>query len=67
MDGGEDYALVLAVAPEQAARVVDRLKKALTVPVVAAGVFTQKKSCYWYDLDNKRRFLKPGGWDHLSS
>lgn len=67
LNGGEDYALILAVAPEQAGLVVDRLKKTPRLPAAVVGTFTEKKGCYWYDLDNKRRFLKPGGWDHLYS
>jgi thiamine-monophosphate kinase len=65
LNGGEDYALVLAVSPRYAARVVAVLKQKLTVPVTAVGRFTKQRSCYWRDLRNKRRRLKPGGWDHL--
>jgi thiamine-monophosphate kinase len=67
LDGGEDYALVLAVSPQRARDVCRRIERA-GVRATVAGQFTPRRNIYRVvDADGRARTLRPGGWDHFRS
>lgn len=65
LDGGEDYALVLSVAPRQAAAVCRRIRAA-GVPAAVIGRFTRRRGVYrMLDAGGRATPIEPGGWDHF--
>jgi len=66
MRGGEDYALILAVAPSKAAAMCRRVKDRLGVGAVVAGRFTGEKGRFrLIGEDGRTRAFRATGWDHL--
>jgi thiamine-monophosphate kinase len=67
MRGGEDYALVLSVAPSKAASICARIQGRLGVTARVVGRFTKAKGVYRlkYPDGSSRRF-KPTGFDHYN-
>jgi len=64
--GGEDYALILGVAPSAAARIRDAIRSELAIPVAIAGKFTAAKGRYRVTAeDGSIRQLVSTGWDHF--
>lgn len=65
MDGGEDYALILSVAPKRAAEVCRRIERA-GVRASIVGRFTRRRGVYRrIDAGGRARRFRPGGWDHF--
>lgn len=65
MDAGEDYALVLAVAPKRTAAVCRRIDRA-GVRATIVGRFTSRRGDYrLFDEAGRSRRFRPGGWDHF--
>jgi len=67
MGGGEDYALVLSVAPGRAERVRSRVEKAAKTPARIIGKFTGRRGHYTIVVEGRRRRFRATGWDHLQS
>jgi thiamine-monophosphate kinase len=66
MRGGEDYALILAVAPSKAEWLCRRVKARLGISAVVAGHFTGKKGQFRIvGEDGRARAFRASGWDHL--
>ncbi len=66
MRGGEDYALVLSVAPSTAAAVCRRLSNTLGIRAAVAGRFTRAKGVYRLTAsDGTAGRFSPAGWDHF--
>jgi len=66
LDGGEDYALVLSVAPRGAADVCRRIRSTGTTASIV-GRFTARKGTYrLIDTEGGARPFAPGGWDHFA-
>jgi len=66
MRGGEDYALILAVAPSKAEALCQRVKNRLGVAAVVAGRFTGDKGRFRIvGEDGRARVFRATGWDHL--
>ena len=62
---GEDYALILSVAPQRAAEVCRRIRQA-RCPAAVVGTFTKRRGAYrLLDARGKARSFEAGGWDHL--
>ncbi len=67
MDAGEDYALVLAVAPRRVVDVCRRIERA-GARVSVIGRFTPGSGRHrLIDADGRARAFKAGGWDHFRS
>ena len=65
MDAGEDYALVLGVAPQRAAEVCRRIERA-GVRASVIGRFTRRRGDYrLVDAAGRAQRFRPGGWDHF--
>lgn len=65
MDAGEDYALVLAVAPKRAAEICRRIDRAGARGTIV-GRFTSRRGDYrLMDEGGRSRRFRPGGWDHF--
>ncbi|HEU4365246.1 MAG TPA: thiamine-phosphate kinase [Candidatus Krumholzibacteria bacterium] len=65
MDAGEDYALVLGVAPQRAAEVCRRIERA-GVRASVIGRFTRRRGDYrLIDAAGRAQRFRPGGWDHF--
>jgi thiamine-monophosphate kinase len=65
MDAGEDYALVLSVAPQRAAEVCRRIERA-GVRASIVGRFTRRAGDYrLIDGEGRATRFRPGGWDHF--
>jgi len=65
LHAGEDYALILSVAPQRAAEVCRRIRRA-GCPAVVVGRFTARRGAYrLFDASGEARPFKAGGWDHL--
>jgi len=63
--GGDDYALLLAVAPRRV-RAVCAAVAALDVPVSCIGRFTTRRNgCRLRRADGSKQRIVPSGWDHL--
>ena len=63
LDDGEDFELILAVPPEEAARMLE--DQPLDVLLTAVGEFVNKPGLWQTDSRHKRkRKLSPGGWEH---
>jgi len=66
MRGGEDYALILAVAPSKADALCKRVKARLGISAVVAGRFTGDKGRFrLVGEDGRARAFRSTGWDHL--
>lgn len=65
--GGEDYALILAVAPRRAARVVGRIQAKTGRRAAVIGRFTRRSDGRVILYGGKRSPLRATGWDHLTS
>jgi len=64
MNGGDDYALVLAVAPQRAAEVCRTIRRA-GCPAAVVGRFTRKRGHRLLLPDGTTRRFGPGGWNHF--
>ncbi|MDH4038027.1 MAG: thiamine-phosphate kinase [Candidatus Krumholzibacteria bacterium] len=65
MDAGEDYALVLSVAPQRAREVCRRIERA-GVRASLVGRFTRARGVHRViDGEGRARRFRPGGWDHM--
>lgn len=65
LSGGEDYALILAVSPGRADRVVRRVEARTAVAPRVVGRFTGRKGAYVILRGGKRSRMRATGWDHL--
>jgi thiamine-monophosphate kinase len=66
MRGGEDYALILAVAPSKAEALCKKVRNRLGVSAAVAGRFTASKGRYRIvSEDGRARAFRATGWDHL--
>jgi thiamine-monophosphate kinase len=63
--GGEDYALILAVAPHRASHAVGRIEAAAGRRAAIIGHFTRRPDGRVVLRGEKRSRLRPMGWDHL--
>jgi thiamine-monophosphate kinase len=59
---GEDFELILAVAPEEATRML--AEQPLKVPLTAVGHFTAEPGLWQADAQGGQRKLVPRGWQH---
>jgi thiamine-monophosphate kinase len=66
LHGGEDYALILAVAARRAQATAARIERALGVPSRVVGRFTSSKKSYVLVRGGRREFFTARGWDHLA-
>jgi thiamine-monophosphate kinase len=65
LHAGEDYALILSVAPQRAAEVCRRIRRAGCRAAVV-GAFTSRRGAYrLLDARGRARMFEAGGWDHL--
>jgi thiamine-monophosphate kinase len=67
LGAGEDYALLLAVAPRQIDRVIRRAEAHAEVKLHVIGRFTGSKSAYYITRGGKRSRFRASGWDHLAA
>lgn len=68
LHGGEDYALILSVAPDRAEAVVEKIRRRSGVPAAVIGRFTKRRG--HYDLvrsDLRSKPFKASGWDHFKA
>jgi thiamine-monophosphate kinase len=65
MRGGEDYALILAVAPRQTDCVIRRTRDSTGRAPVVVGRFTRREEGRFIVRDGKRARIRAAGWDHL--
>jgi thiamine-monophosphate kinase len=63
--GGEDYALILAVAPRRLDGVIRRVCARTGVTPAIVGRFTRREAGRWLVRGGRRSRLKSRGWDHL--
>jgi thiamine monophosphate kinase len=64
--GGDDYALVLGVAPAAAAAIRARVERRLGVSAAIVGRFTARAGTYrLLGADGGHTPIRPTGWDHL--
>jgi thiamine-monophosphate kinase len=61
LSGGEDYELLFTASKE----IVDRIKKAASVPITAIGEITAGKGVTLIDKQGKPFELKKAGWEHF--
>ncbi len=66
LNGGEDYALILAVSSARAAPVAEKIEKHLRTPATVIGRFTKTRGAYHLIESGRRTRFAPGGWDHLA-
>ena len=66
LDGGEDYALLLAVDTKRAHGVAARISRKLGVPSRVIGRFTAHTGRYVLIRDNRRTPFSSRGWDHFA-
>jgi thiamine-monophosphate kinase len=59
---GEDFELILAVPPDEAARML--AEQPLTVPLARIGQFVAEPGLWQTDRRHGRRELAPRGWEH---
>jgi len=62
LSDGEDFELILAVPPEEAARMVE--EQPLDVPLRQIGEFVPEPGLWQLDAEGTRRPLDPRGWQH---
>ncbi len=62
MSDGEDFELILAVAPEQAERML--AERPVGVPLTEIGEFTAEPELWQVDNQGVRSKLTPRGWEH---
>jgi thiamine-monophosphate kinase len=67
LGGGEDYALILAVAPRHTDRLIRRAETRTGCKLRAVGKFTAPKGAYFVVRSGKCSRLRASGWDHLTS
>jgi thiamine-monophosphate kinase len=65
LHGGEDYALVLAVASGSAAAVAKAIERQFRIPARVLGRFTRSRGRYQITRGRRSTRFGPGGWDHL--
>lgn len=65
LSGGEDYELLFAVHPDQAARVLDRLAAEADLAATVIGQIAEASSGRVILMDGGARPLEPGGWTHF--
>lgn len=63
--GGEDYELLFAVDPGEAARVLDRLAAETGLAAAIIGQFEPASAGRMILMDGVPRRLEPGGWTHF--
>ncbi len=63
--GGEDYTLLLTVAPEQAAAVAHAFESAFNRPLYAIGVITESQGMVLAQPGADAVAISPTGWDHF--
>jgi thiamine-monophosphate kinase len=63
---GEDYALLLSVAPKQAGKIC-RTLRGRGIPAVVVGIFTANRGEYGILERGRVRAFRPRGWDHLKA
>jgi thiamine-monophosphate kinase len=64
LHAGEDYALVLSVAPQRA-EAVCRIIRNSGAPASIIGCFTSSRGTYGILENGRVRAFRPRGWDHL--
>ncbi len=64
LHAGEDYALVLSVAPQRAAAVCRTIRKS-GAPAAIIGCFTASRGVYGIIENGRVRKFEARGWDHL--
>ena len=62
LSDGEDFELILAVPPDEAARILDR--QPLDVPLTRIGRFIDEPGLWQMDPQQVRTKLVPRGWQH---
>jgi thiamine-monophosphate kinase len=67
LSAGEDYALLLAVAPRYTERLARRVKAVTGRTLRVIGKFTGRKGAYHVTRGGKRTRFRPSGWDHLNA
>jgi thiamine-monophosphate kinase len=67
LGGGEDYALILSVAPRWATRISGRIRSATGRPAAVVGRFTASTGTWLVGGDGGPMRLQPTGWEHLTS
>jgi len=65
--GGEDYVLVVTLAPERARAVADRYRRAFGRPLHVIGEITGTGRLEIVAADGRRREVRPRGWDHFKT
>ncbi|UCH83798.1 MAG: thiamine-phosphate kinase [Candidatus Latescibacterota bacterium] len=67
MNGGEDYALILAVDRGKADGLAKKIRSTLRVPAHVIGRFTREPGVYsLVDPHGRHHGFVQGGWDHLA-
>ncbi len=62
LSDGEDFELILAVPPDEAARMLS--EQPLDVPLTAIGEFVAESGLWQTDAEGVRSMLAPQGWQH---
>lgn len=65
INGGEDYALILAVDSRKAEMITSRVEQSLGLPARVTGRFTRRRGRYELVTEGHRKRLVPRGWDHF--
>jgi len=64
LNAGEDYALLLSVAPQRAATICRIIRKS-GAPAAVVGCFTASRGTYGILENGRVRAFDARGWDHL--
>jgi thiamine-monophosphate kinase len=65
LDGGEDFELIVAVAPRAFAHLARRFVRKFGRPLVAIGTLDRTPGLRLHEASQPQRELVPAGWDHL--
>jgi thiamine-monophosphate kinase len=67
LSGGEDYTLLLTIAPENADKIASAFEEEFKRPLFAIGEITAKKHIALVYPDGETKPLIPTGWDHFKT
>lgn len=65
VEGGEDYELLAALAPEAVQRVASRMVERFGTPLTDIGEIVEGKGVMAVEADGTERPMEPKGWDHF--
>jgi thiamine-monophosphate kinase len=67
LDGGDDYELLVAIAPRAFTHLARRFAQSFGKALLRCGSLNARPGDYRLTRDGEERALHPGGWDHLAA